>query len=152
MLVIGDSFSHSQDANAWCAGLSSLAVPGWSNVEIFRCLQKHELQPAVIQLSTLSRVPPSLASTKGKNPDQLFNSSLRKINHECALNIVARWKEAALIWSPWPEYETWPDVLYWEDREECELWCTDKRLLDNHLTKLGNDRLKLWLQQHGAAI
>jgi hypothetical protein len=152
MLVIGDSFSYSRDSDAWCAHSSSLAQPGWSNVEIWQTLKKHELQPAVIQLSTLNRVPPSIASTKGKNPDQFRNASLQELNTRAAKSIIARWKSVSIIWSPWPDYETWPDVLYWEDREECELWCTDKPLLDNHLTRLGNDRLKLWLQQQGATL
>ena len=121
VIIAGDSYSAStaiwhQNWDKRCVGMS-----GFSNRDIYHSLKQYSGW-AVINLSSLHRLPRSKQTWD--MPEQYGNARLYKLNCEYAKRIIAQWKDTAVIWSPFPDYEQWDDVEWINLGAEDNMWAS----------------------------
>jgi len=159
VLICGDSYSDptGYSSMSWIARLEqshpevlSKAVRGASNWEIFNQLKTETWTLAIVNLTSLKRtvnickwdrIPPQITRVMPQIVEQ---------NKRIAKQIIAL--PNTVVWSPFPDYETWPDVHYRELRDHDDMWVDleggdspPEMIMDNHYTRKGNDITYQWV-------
>lgn len=167
LLITGDSYSEpgapwTQQFNAQIVG--SL---GWSNREIYHSLDSRA-SVALISLSSLHRLPFKIQTRQydehnpSRNVTLSSNKRVYELNCYWAQRIIDEWAERSIIWSTFPDYESWKSVLWINFKQEDQMWdnvYTQTEEFFSHLTLLGHGQLhqllvdelkkrKLWNQTY----
>ena len=167
LLITGDSYSGlktpwTQQFNARVVG-----VRGWSNREIYYSLDSRA-SVALISLSSLHRLPFKIQTRQydelnpSRNVTLSSNKRVYELNCYWAQRIIDEWAERSVVWSTFPDYESWKSVLWINLKQEDQMWdnvYTQTEEFFGHLTLLGNEQLyqllvdelktrKLWNQTY----
>ena len=163
LLIAGDSYSTERDFRvlpiqsehySWVEEIKKRypcvikGVPGASNWDILRQLD-YNYTYAIVNLTNLNRVSHTRShTTEAWKQDSDLVQQIRKAGKQYAHKILAH--PRCYFWSPFPIYETWPEVDYIELRTWDELWSPTitSRVTGNHLTREGND----WKINHMTSI
>ena len=154
ILIAGDSYSTDRDFRvqpvsseyySWVEEIKKRypcvvrGVPGASNWDIIHQLD-YNYTHAIVGLTNINRVSYTRSHiTETWKQDSELMQRIRKAGKQYAQRILAH--PRCYFWSPFPIYETWPEVDYIELRKWDELWSSDltPRVTGNHLTREGND-------------
>ena len=163
ILIAGDSFSTDQDFRiipqrpefySWVEELKKRypcvvnAVAGSSNWNILKQLDC-EYSYAIVNLSNTNRVSHEIQyQTSRWDPKGALMKKIREAGEQYARRILSH--PRCYFWSPWPVYETWPEIDYLELKGWNEIWLSlqDKLVTGSHLTREGND----WMINHMSKI
>lgn len=156
ILIAGDSYSdpdHLQGDNpySWVAELidqdsrvCSVAKAGSSNWEIWKQVKAETWDLAIINLTSLSRVI-NIDNRRSDGRDIALNrEAIREHSKLFAKRITAL--PNVFVWSPFPDYETFPGVQYKPLLSYNELWVNDPtKSCGNHLTREGHAVMLDWI-------
>ena len=150
LLISGDSYSETEAP--WTEQFNARVVgsPGWSNREIYYSLGCTP-SVALISLSSLHRLPFKIQTrhydglNKSRNVTLSSNKRVYDLNCYWAQRIIDEWAERSVIWSTFPDYESWKSVLSINLKQEDEMWHNiykQTEIFYSHLTLLGNKQLQ----------
>jgi len=164
IIIAGDSYSTDRDFRvlplqsehySWVVEIKKRypsvlvrGVAGASNWDILHQLN-YNYSYAIVGLTNLNRVSHTrLHITEDWDQGSKLVKRIRNAGKQYARKIIAH--PRCYIWSPFPIYETWPEVNYIELRKWDELWSPTltSRVTGNHLTREGND----WMINHMTRI
>ena len=164
LLITGDSYSEPEAL--WTQQFNARVVgsQGWSNREIYHSLDSRA-SVALISLSSLHRLPFKIQTRQydelnpSRNVTLSSNKRVYELNCYWAQRIIDEWAERSVVWSTFPDYESWKSVLWINLKQEDQMWNTQTEQLFSHLTLLGHKQLhqrlvdelktrKLWNQTY----
>ena len=112
-LIAGDSFSvrvasgltHTWTTDSWLniwPNARCIAQEGSSNYDILKQLEDEPLQPAVINFTHLHRYP---VDSEYHETNNRWSGSAYRLSIKCIKQIINRWSDHAILWTPFTGYE-----------------------------------------------
>lgn len=150
LLISGDSYSESTLPWTKQFNAQTVGYRGWSNREIYHSLN-NTYSVAIISLTSLHRLPFKIQTlgydeiNKSRNVTLSSNKKVFELNYYWAHRIIDEWAERSVIWSTFPDYDSWKSVLSINLKQEDEMWDNiykQTEPFDGHLTLLGHKQLQ----------